>query len=153
MTDLIGDIRDVPSLTDAQILSIMRRAPQIKKFLDEVAEEATARAMSGNPVEGTKLVAGRSARSWKPDAEKQLYGRLEHLEDQGVDSVADILYEPQKLKSPASLEKEIGAKEFKALLDLVQTSEGKPTLVFSEDPRPVYAPKKKAAELFENEWE
>lgn len=149
-SELLGDIRDVASLTDAQIAAILKRAPSITKFLAEVKEAAEARALAGNPVEGTKLVKGRSSRSWKKGAETQIFSILEATLD-GDEAVADLIYEPQKLKTVAALEKDIGAKTFKVLEELVETSEGKPALVDVDDPRPEWKPEKK--NLFPDDWE
>lgn len=152
MSELLGDIRDVNSLTDAQVLSIMKRASQIKKFLEEVAEEAMARAMASKPVPGTKLVAGRSSRAWVPGAEAKIVAILEG-DGEDISTIADTLYEPQKIKSPAALEKDIGAKKFASLESLVKKSDGKPTLVFEDDPRPAVDLKKDKKDLFKEDWE
>lgn len=146
--ELLGDLREVSSLTDAQLLSILKRAAHIEKFLAEVKEQALKNALAGRPLPGTKLVAGRTTRSWVKGAEPKI---IKLLEEAGENEVADILYEPQKMKSVAALEKDIGAKAFKPLEVLVDKSDGKPALAFEDDPRPALSTGTK--DLFKEEWE
>lgn len=118
-------------LSDAEIRDVLASASAIRKWLDDVEEFASKRAMTGAPVTGTKLVAGRKSRAWFTDDEAELAKLLQGGELLMSD---DQIFE-RKLISPAKAEKLLG-KDKTLLAELIVTNEGKPTLVLDTDPRP-----------------
>lgn len=58
------------SLTDERIVQVLENAYRIRKYLDAVESEALRRLNSGKPIEGLKIVAGRSTRKWSVSDDK-----------------------------------------------------------------------------------
>ncbi len=84
-------------LPNYRLGEILKRIPDIRKWCADIESKAHAELINGNPVEGFKLVAGRSTRAWKNSekAEKALR-TCRKLK------VKDIL--PAKLVSPTQAE-------------------------------------------------
>lgn len=111
-----------------QLAEILLKVPDIMKWCGDIQARALSLVQQGIPVGDFKLVAGRSARYWKDEAEaeKALRG-VRKLK------VADIFV--SKMVSPAQAEKLLG-KQHPVLKEQVATSQGKPVLVPGSDPRP-----------------
>ncbi len=118
----------VPTLTDRQIVAIYRQGPNIKSLLAAVEEYLEEQAMSGKPVEGTKLVEGRQGnRAWtnEEDALVELTKLLN----------ADELV-TKKIKSPTAILKLLKDKTQIAEVEtLISRSPGAPTLALESDKR------------------
>ena len=116
----------VNRLTDDQLCQVMNARKLVASWLDAVEALIFERIENGQSFPTYKLVNGRSSRSWHDVrvAETQLF---EILEDK-----AHI----QKLVSPAQAEKLLGKKQLHLIADLIDKSEGAPTLVKEDDPRP-----------------
>ena len=90
-------------------------------FLNSIESDVTERLTRGEEFEGYKLVQGRSTRKWNDEAKTALLGKL------GQNAYT------KKLIGVTEAQKQLG-KEF---VDTYTTkSEGKPTLVSSDDKRP-----------------
>lgn len=152
-SELMGQLPTITDLNDKQILSIWMRSSEIKKWLDDVASLVEERALSGKPLPDTKLVAGRGSRKWAQTMdESDLVKTLEN--ELGDDFDVDVLYET-KIRTPAAVEKDVGAKVYKKIAHLVEESQGKPTVVHVSDKRPALETSKRAKELFKDtaDWD
>jgi hypothetical protein len=121
-------------LSDDQIRLVLDNADLIMSFLGAVKEHVKVKLESGEGFKGYKLVAGRSNRKLKPEAENILSERL------GEDAYT------KKLKGLGDLEKLIGKKEFNAL-DLTVKADGAPTVVPESDKRKAI---ESVTEMFDN---
>lgn len=129
-----GGLTAVPHLAPKEYLEIFQAKPLIETWLKKTLAAATDSILAGNPVEGLKVVEGRSSRKWAdPEAVEQFMQAEEY--DQ------DAYMEPAKLMSPAALEKSLGKKKVAELLgDRIVKSPGNPTLVLASDKRKAYDP-------------
>lgn len=131
-------------ITDENLAQILRHAPDVKKWLTQCEEYAFNRAMAGNPLPQTKLIAGRGTRKWTDEEAAVVV-----LESANVEP-----YE-KKLISPSAAEKllkeaGIGKKDFhaQALDALTQRIAGGPKLTSIADPRPEWKPQVDALSEF-----
>lgn len=86
-----------------KIADVLEWIPALDRFIKAAKSLAFQHATAGHKVPGHKLVEGRSVRKFVvPEAKV-----VERLTALGI--ATERLYEPQKLKSPAQLEK-LGAK-------------------------------------------
>ena len=124
-----GGLTAVPHLAPEEYLEIFQAKPLIETWLKKTLAAATDSILAGNPVEGLKVVEGRSSRKWAdPEAVEQFMQTEEY--DQ------DAYMEPAKLMTPAALEKSLGKKKVAELLgDRIVKSPGNPTLVLASDKR------------------
>lgn len=129
-----GGLTAVPHLAPEEYLEIFQAKPLIETWLKKTLAAATDSILAGNPVEGLKVVEGRSSRKWAdPEAVEQFMQAEEY--DQ------DAYMEPAKLMTPAALEKSLGKKKVAELLgDRIVKSPGNPTLVLASDKRKAYDP-------------
>lgn len=129
-----GGLTAVPHLAPKEYLEIFQAKPLIETWLKKTLAAATDSILAGNPVEGLKVVEGRSSRKWAdPEAVEQFMQAEEY--DQ------DAYMEPAKLMTPAALEKSLGKKKVAELLgDRIVKSPGNPTLVLASDKRKAYDP-------------
>ncbi len=129
-----GGLTAVPHLAPEEYLEIFQAKPLIETWLKKTLAAATDSILAGNPVEGLKVVEGRSSRKWAdPEAVEQFMQTEEY--DQ------DAYMEPAKLMTPAALEKSLGKKKVAELLgDRIVKSPGNPTLVLASDKRKAYDP-------------
>jgi hypothetical protein len=132
MNPMEFDDLDAPALgtlTDEQRLSIFRNAKDIKSFLDDVIEGMEVDAANGNPVAGTKLVAGRQGnRAWIDEDKANrvlLKAGLMEFDDR---------YKTV-LRSPVDVEERLGPDRKGVIDELVTRSPGKPTLALEGDKR------------------
>lgn len=129
-----GGLTAAPHLAPEEYLEIFQAKPLIETWLKKTLAAATDSILAGNPVEGLKVVEGRSSRKWAdPEAVEQFMQAEEY--DQ------DAYMEPAKLMTPAALEKSLGKKKVAELLgDRIVKSPGNPTLVLASDKRKAYDP-------------
>lgn len=131
MLDEIQEGRMLENLTDAEIAGIVLKAKAIKSWLDSVEAYALHHALQGKEWPGLKLVEGRRKRTITDEHAAAMI-----LMDEGQYVAAEI-YKPQELQSLTALEKLVGKKRLAELLQpVIQTAEGKPTLVPEADKRP-----------------
>lgn len=122
-------------LTQEQIANILRVAPEVESWLEEVRSHALAQAMAGNIPPGFKIAEGRAgARKWgdASQAEEYLYAKLGERA-----YTRDIL-------TPAAAEKLLGKQAFAQLqLPIIQAA-GKPCLALAGSEREEYSRQKAA---------
>lgn len=126
-----------------EVGEVLHKAEGIVSWYNDLKELALSHILNGGDVPGWKAVEGRGSRSYA-DIEKA----FEALIKAGIDE--SVLYERKPL-TPAQLEKTIGKKQYKDLLEekgLVVKEPGKPTLAPAEDKRPAYS---KAAAVFSSD--
>lgn len=133
---------EVPSVTECQTLTIDQKLAvfesrdMIRDWISAIEQDIQSRILSGDKVDGYKVVAGRSNRKWgKDDAE--IIGAL--TKEYGL-KLGDIA--PPKLIGPAPIEKLLkkSGRELDTFASLVVKPEGAPTVVRDNDPRPAINP-------------
>lgn len=123
-----------PLLNDKEIGEILEIAQQLESWVKDLREYALSETLKGKDIPGWKAVEGRSSRIYT-DVDKA----FAHLRENGIDEA--MLYERVPL-TVAKLEKALGKKEFRSLLEeegFVEKRPGKPTLVPISDKRPSIA--------------
>lgn len=129
-----------PIISWDEVGEVLRRAEGIVSWYNDLKELALSHILDGGEVVGWKAVEGRGARAYTDIDEA--FGALTAA---GIDEA--VLYERRPL-TPAALEKALGKKQFRELLEApgyVVKEPGKPTLAPAEDKRPAYS---KAAAVF-----
>ena len=120
-------------IDDSKIAGIYKALPLIKEWIGAFEEYVKKQALNGQKIEGFKLVRGkRPARAFKDEHAVEEFLRKTSIEPE------KYLSEPT-LKSVSAIEKSIGKKQFKELLEeYVVQGEGALTLVPEDDPREEY---------------
>jgi hypothetical protein len=127
-------------LTPERMVKVMRALPALNLMVTAIETLLEARALAGDPVEGTKLVLGREGnRKWADEeaAEKMLQNQGFTKEERceikviSVKSAEDLLAEKLQKKSP-----NFSPRLAKAFDAIVTRSPGQPTLALEDDPRP-----------------
>ncbi|WP_370222041.1 DUF2800 domain-containing protein [Cytobacillus sp.] len=119
-----------PLLTDEEVGQMLEKGQHVESWIKALKEYALAECLKGNNISGWKAVEGRGTRAYA-----DIDSAFNHLRVNGVDEA--ILYERVPLTVP-KLEKELGKKEFRELLEEaghVVKSAGKPTLAPISDKR------------------
>lgn len=131
-------------LSDAEISHWLAWSKKIKKFLSDIEDFALEQAeQHGKTWEGFKLVEGRSRRVYSDEP-----GIISALDKAGVPSG----YVVTKLVGVTDLEKLIGKKKFKEVVDpFIVKAPGKPTLVPTADRRDELNSEAAAMEVFKDE--
>lgn len=130
MEALAHEFRDPALLSNEEIGSILFVAEQLKAWAKDVEDYAREQALKGENIPQWKLVEGRSNRKIT-DKDAALAAL------QAAKLEPEKYLKPQELLGISQLEKQLGKKEFKALLgDLVEKPPGKPVLVPETDKRP-----------------
>lgn len=128
--------RDIGPSTVGHLLDVL---PDFERWLKGIKDGALSAAVAGARIPGYKLVVGRGTRKITNPAEAEA-----RLAEAGFDPAQYM-----ELRGLTDLEKAVGRKELTQVLDgLIIKSDGKPTLVNAEDPRPAYSP---AAEDFKED--
>lgn len=122
----------IPKLAPFELAGALQMEPLITLWLKRVKEQAFKDAINGEKIPGYKLVQGKMGnRKWSD--ESKVLDALKN-EDISPDSVTET-----KILSPAQVEKLIGKKKFKQLLnDYTTRAPGAPSLVADTDPRPEF---------------
>ena len=119
---------DPVSMGKDEIGHILARLGAMVDWAKELQEYALSEALKGEEIPGWKIVSGRSMRYFT-DAEKA----YKTIIDSGINEA--MMYERKPI-SLTALEKLVGAKQFTDLVgDMIDKSEGKPTLVPLSDKR------------------
>jgi len=122
-----------PLLTDAEVGDLLIRGQHLIQWYKDLEEYATKRLMDGKPIEGWKLVAGRSVRTFTDqDAAIQAVIAAGYEEALVYDRKPKTLSELEKLMGKAEFAEKIGSFVVKPL--------GKPTLALATDKREAYTP-------------
>lgn len=115
------EILPAPStLTSDKIRLILDKRADIKKWLDDVYKFHLAQGINGNPVEGMKVVEGRTKpRAWRKSVTEEEI-KIQ-LSDAGLKG--DQWYQAQKLITPSTAKKLLkGTEKIEDLLDPVEKS-------------------------------
>ncbi|GIN37822.1 DUF2800 domain-containing protein [Heyndrickxia oleronia] len=124
-----------PLISNGEVGQILEKAEHIESWVKALKEYALAECLKGNEIPNWKAVEGRTTRNYV-DLDKA----FSHLKENGIDEA--ILYDRVPL-TVAKIEKELGKKEFKSLLEepgLIVKSAGKPTLAPASDKRKAVSP-------------
>lgn len=98
-----GKIQALPQtelIPVAKLPQVLKSCDLLEKWIKSVREFAFEYAEAGNEIEGYKLVAKRSTRSWLPEAEDAARRLFKN----------EAYEETKRFLSPAQLEKKLGAK-------------------------------------------
>ena len=118
-----------PAAFDAdKVGARLDKIAHLKAYIKSLESYAYEQALAGNTPSGWKLVRGRSTRKWKNEGDAAAM-----LDALGYDK-DEILTEPS-LKSPAQIEKMLGAKNKANIKALVYKPEGGTMLAPQDDPR------------------
>lgn len=122
-----------PLLSDAEIGDLLIRGQQLVQWYKDLEEYATKALLDGKPIEGWKLVAGRSNRTFT-DQDAAIKAVIAAGYDEALvyDRKPKTLSELEKLMGKAEFAEKIGSYVVKPL--------GKPTLALATDKREVYNP-------------
>lgn len=127
-----------------EVGDVLQRAEGIVSWYSGLKKLALAEALKGGNVPGWKAVAGRGSRDYA-----DLDAAFKHLQESGIDEA--LLYIRQPLTPPA-LEKELGKKEYRKLLEEpghVISKPGAPTLAPADDKRPAISGQVKPEDVFQ----
>ena len=120
-----------PLLSDAEIGDLLIRGKELAAWYKDLEEYATRTLLSGKPIEGWKLVAGRSIRTFT-DQDAAIQAAIAAGYDEA------LLYD-RKPKTLTEMEKLMGKAEFADKLgSFVVKPLGKPTLALEGDKREAY---------------
>ena len=121
------------TLTDAEIGDLLIRGQQLVQWYKDLEDYATKALLDGKPIEGWKLVAGRSNRAFS-DTDAAINAAIEAGYDKS------LLYD-LKPKTLSEIEKLMGKSEFADKIgSYVIKPPGKPTLAPATDKREAYNP-------------
>lgn len=128
-----GGVEVHPLLSDAEIGDLLIRGQQLVQWYKDLEEYATKTLLDGKPIEGWKLVAGRSNRTFT-DQDAAIKAVIAAGYDEALvyDRKPKTLSELEKLMGKAEFAEKIGRYVVKPL--------GKPTLALATDKREVYNP-------------
>ena len=128
-----GGVEVHPLLSDAEIGDLLIRGQQLVQWYKDLEEYATKVLLDGKPIEGWKLVAGRSNRTFT-DQDAAIKAVIAAGYDEALvyDRKPKTLSELEKLMGKAEFAEKIGSYVVKPL--------GKPTLALATDKREVYNP-------------
>ena len=122
------DDLDLPDATTVDVKLVLDNKKLIESWLKAVQDNAFEKIMNGEPVDGYKVVAGRSSRKW--------------VDEDGARKALESEHKPEELQvvkfiTVAQAEKLVGKKDFVVYADdHVIKSDGAPTLVPEKDKRP-----------------
>lgn len=94
-----NELLDVKRMTNLELSALLANEKLIKNFLESGKEEAYSRLEKGEEIPGFELVSKLGNRTWIAEAESVLY--KEH---------GAAIYAPQKVLTPAQIEKQLGVK-------------------------------------------
>jgi len=115
------------ALTTEELARLMSRFHLVEQWMASVREHAYNVLLAGGEMPGWKLVPKRATRKWRDEKALGAWARKEKI------PVAQI-FEPQTLRSPAALEKEIGKNRIPE--ELIEKTSSGLTLAEASDPRP-----------------
>jgi hypothetical protein len=143
---LFDDAPDSLLLTVEEAGQILAKAADIKAWLKDLENLVMQSLFDGTPVEGWKIVEGRSNRKYA-DEDKVAKAMLKAGYNDAV------IYE-RSLITLTAMEKAFGKKKVGEILsDLIVKPPGKPKLVESSDKRPEFKPEKLILDAFDEDEE
>lgn len=139
------EFQDPALISDEDIGTVLHLAQQLKAWASDVESYVKKQVLQGKKIDGWKQVRGRSTRKFTNEAEVR-----KRLEDDFLEE--DKFLDAPKMKSLSNIEKALGKKYFKEYLgDLVEVTEGNPTLAPESDPRK--AVNTVESDFAEEEWD
>ncbi len=125
-------------MTDYQIMQVLKYRKTIENWMDEVASEATQRALGGDVPHGTKLVRNSGRSAWESD---EVYDQM--IEDLDLSEIEEGVYN-EKPKSISDIKKILALyydeSPEELLADYIHKSKGTIVLVPESDGRIEYNP-------------
>ena len=139
---LFDESPDTFLLTPDEAGKILEKAADIQSWLTDLQNLVSSTLLDGKPVEGWKMVEGRSNRKFADELKV-----AEAMKAAGYDEA--LLYE-RKLITLTQMEKDFGKKAVAEVLGgLIVKPQGKPTLAPQSDKRPEYKPEAEILKAFE----
>ena len=139
---LFDEAPDVLLLTPEDAGKILEQAGDIQSWLADLESLVSSTLLAGQPVEGWKMVEGRSNRRFTDELKV-----VAAMKAAGYDE--SLLYE-RKLITLTQMEKDFGKKAVaEALGELIVKPQGKPTLAPAKDKRPEFRPEEQLLAEFD----
>lgn len=138
------EFKDPQLLTEKQLIEVYKQIPMLTDWANSVGEYLFNKALSGEKIDGYKLVEAPSRRRWTKEEDVQA-----KLKEEGF---TEEQFNVTKLKGISDIEKLVGKKVFPSLMEgLVIKPQGNPVLVPESDKRPEYKSIEQAKNDFGNE--
>lgn len=139
---LFDEAPDVLLLTPEDAGKILEQAVDIQSWLADLESLVSSTLLAGQPVEGWKMVEGRSNRRFADELKV-----VDAMKAAGYDE--SLLYE-RKLITLTQMEKDFGKKAVAETLgELIVKPQGKPTLAPAKDKRPEFRPEEQLLAEFD----
>lgn len=139
---LFDEAPDVLLLTPEDAGKILEQAGDIQSWLADLESLVSSTLLAGRPVEGWKMVEGRSNRRFADELKV-----VDAMKAAGYDE--SLLYE-RKLITLTQMEKDFGKKAVAETLgELIVKPQGKPTLAPAKDKRPEFRPEEQLLAEFD----
>lgn len=139
---LFDEAPDVLLLTPEDAGKILEQAGDIQSWLADLESLVSSTLLAGQPVEGWKMVEGRSNRRFTDELKV-----VAAMKSAGYDE--SLLYE-RKLITLTQMEKDFGKKAVAETLgELIVKPQGKPTLAPAKDKRPEFRPEEQLLAEFD----
>lgn len=139
---LFDEAPDVLLLTPEDAGKILEQAGDIQSWLADLESLVSSTLLAGQPVEGWKMVEGRSNRRFADELKV-----VDAMTAAGYDE--SLLYE-RKLITLTQMEKDFGKKAVAETLgELIVKPQGKPTLAPAKDKRPEFRPEEQLLAEFD----
>lgn len=139
---LFDEALDVLLLTPEDAGKILEQAGDIQSWLADLESLVSSTLLAGQPVEGWKMVEGRSNRRFADELKV-----VDAMKAAGYDE--SLLYE-RKLITLTQMEKDFGKKAVAETLgELIVKPQGKPTLAPAKDKRPEFRPEEQLLAEFD----
>lgn len=117
--------KDMFLMSDTELADVFKKIDSVVSYANSIKDYCLKRALDGNPINGYKLVEGRSVSKYSDSVEKIL-----------LDAGYKDIYKPKELLGVTALKKLISTKKFNELLgEHLIKGQGKPTLVPIDDKR------------------
>lgn len=140
--ELFDEAPDVLLLTPEDAGKILEQAGDIQSWLADLESLVSSTLLAGQPVEGWKMVEGRSNRRFTDELKV-----VAAMKAAGYDE--SLLYE-RKLITLTQMEKDFGKKAVAETLgELIVKPQGKPTLAPAKDKRPEFRPEEQLLAEFD----
>jgi len=142
--DLFDEAPDLLLITPEEAGKILEKATDIRAWLTDLENMVMRLLFEGKPVEGWKLVEGRSNRKFIDDDKVVIA-----MKENGYDEA--LLFE-RKLLGITAMEKAFGKKAIDEVLkDLIHKPQGKPTLAIAKDKRLEFKPEELILDAFDED--
>lgn len=139
---LFDEAPDALLLTPEDAGKILEQAGDIQSWLADLESLVSSTLLAGQPVEGWKMVEGRSNRRFADELKV-----VAAMKSAGYDE--SLLYE-RKLITLTQMEKDFGKKAVAETLgELIVKPQGKPTLAPAKDKRPEFRPEEQLLAEFD----